>query len=245
MTQELKTLFQEINFDDIDADFNGAIITKVQYFHQTQAAVINIKLSNFLKVTTLKKFEQQLAKLSLIKLNIYFIVDNNFIDEMLILSYFEYIKTHKLQLVAGIYHTLSSNNITYQNHSITISVNNSIEENLIKKEFAHFACFFQQYGFLNLILKTKINKTPSSLISYDNETKNEIIKLTSNLKVASSPNNSAPKTTTYNTYRKKVKVDLLKTPVSHVLKDIIGDETNIIVSGKVFKVNKFLTKTQK
>lgn len=242
MNQDLQKLLQEMDFNDIDNEFINATVNKVQYFHHNQQAIITINLTNFLTINTLKRFEQHFAKLPTANnIRVDFNV-NASTNKEIVLAYFHYIKTHKLQLLAGIYYSLPDSAIDYQSNVITITIHNSIEEKLITNEFLSFIGYFQQYGFKNIQLKAKINQTEQPFISYDQEAKAEISKLINNLQtkiVTSNPNNIN------NTYRKKIKINLEKTSPTHGIKEIIGDEPNIIISGKVFKINKFLTKNQK
>ncbi|CAB1054674.1 PolC-type DNA polymerase III [Spiroplasma endosymbiont of Danaus chrysippus] len=243
MNQDLQKLFHEMDFNDVNNEFNHATIKKVQYFHHNQQVIITINLPNFLTTTTLKSFEQHFEKLPVSNISVDFNVSLT-ADESTVLTYFHYIKTHKLQLLAGIYYSLPDSAINYKNNIITITIHNSIEEKLITNEFLQFINYFQQYGFKKIQLKTKINKAEQPFISYENESKAEISKITNNLKTKI-PNNNISKNFNTTTYRKKAKVNLEITDPTHSIKDIIGDEPNIIISGKVFKINKFLTKTQK
>lgn len=244
MKQDLQKLFHEIGFDDFDNDFTNATVHSVQYFHHNQQANISINLPNFLSIATLKRFEQHFKQLQIPNLNVYFTVNKNF-DEQLVLTYFEYIKTHKLQLLAGIYYSLPLSALTFNNNILIITIHNSIEEKLINNELSQFISYFHQYGFVNLQLKTMINPNEQPFISYETESKAEVKKITEVLKSKPITNTIMPSKPSYSAYRKKSKVNLETTNPTHQIKDIISDEPNIIVTGNVFKINKFLTKTQK
>ncbi|WP_342277095.1 PolC-type DNA polymerase III [Spiroplasma endosymbiont of Nebria brevicollis] len=244
MNQDLQKLFHEIGFDDFDNDFTNATVHSVQYFHHNQQANITINLPNFLPITTLKRFEQHFKQLGVPNLNIYFTVNNNF-NEQLVLTYFEYIKTYKLHLLAGIYYSLPTSALNCINNMITITIHNSVEEKLIKNELTQFISYFHQYGFLSLQIKTVINPNQQPFSSYESEAKAQVQKITEALKSKPITNTITPPKQTYGAYRKKSKVNLEITNYTHQIKDILNDEPNIIVTGKVFKINKFLTKTQK
>ncbi|WP_308149749.1 PolC-type DNA polymerase III [Spiroplasma sp. AdecLV25b] len=244
MNQDLQKLFHEIGFDDFDNDFTNATVHSVQYFHHNQQANITINLPNFLPITTLKRFEQHFKQLGVSNLNIYFTVNNNF-DEQLVLIYFEYIKTYKLHLLAGIYYSLPVSALSYTNNMLTITIHNSVEEKLVKNELTQFISYFHQYGFLSLQITTVINPNQQPFSSYESETKAQVQKIAEALKAKPITNTITPPKPTYGTYRKKSKVNLETTNYTHQIKDILNDEPNIIVTGKVFKINKFLTKTQK
>lgn len=244
MNQDLQKLFLEIGFDDFDNDFINATVGSVQYFHHNQQANITINLPNFLSITTLKRFEQHFKQLKISNLNIYFSVNNGF-DEQLVLTYFEYIKTYRLHLLAGIYYTLPLSALKLINNILSITIHNSVEEKLIKKELPQFISYFHQYGFANLQIATVINSHEQPFISYETEAQAEIEKIAEVLKTKPIINTITPIKQTYGVYRKKIKVNLETTNPTHKIKDIISDEPNIIVTGKVFKINKFLTKTQK
>lgn len=146
MNQDLQKLFHEMDFNDVNNEFNHATIKKVQYFHHNQQVIITINLPNFLTTTTLKSFEQHFEKLPVSNISVDFNVSLT-ADESTVLTYFHYIKTHKLQLLAGIYYSLPDSAINYKNNIITITIHNSIEEKLITNEFLQFINYFQQYGF--------------------------------------------------------------------------------------------------
>lgn len=130
MNQDLQKLFHEMEFNDVDNEFNSATIKKVQYFHHNQQVIISINLPIFLTINTLKRFEQHFEKLPFANITVDFHVEY-IPDEAIVLTYFHYIKTHKLQLLAGIYYSLPDSAINYQDNIITISIHNSIEEKLI------------------------------------------------------------------------------------------------------------------
>lgn len=235
ISKELSNFFQAIDFNDHLSFFSNSKFN-IKYYHHNQHAVIHLEIMRFLPPKVLALLEQKI-KATKYKLRLEFTVQESNYDFDLIKEYFDYIKIYKLNLLAGIYADLPFDAFTYNDGNLIIRVHNPTEAKLVEKELSSFLNYFYRYGFKKL--KIRIN-SDLSLPEFTN-LKKEVSEELAKVKV-SSPT-KAKLTRSYNGYNNKI--DLANTECTHRISDIVSDENNVVVTGTIFKITKFLTKNKK
>lgn len=239
--KQLLNFFQLIKFNDEEKLFLNAK-AKIKYFHHNQQAVVTILLNNFLPIKVLSDLESKVSALKY-NINLQFKINQKDYQEQDVKNYFHYIKTSKLQLIAGIYAQLPVSSLSYCNDSLIINVHNSVESVLVEKQFSKFLNYFYQYGFLNLSLKVNCSDKIDDFSNLKTEVANEVTKIRVNPGERSY--SSSTTKSFYNKSASKLTKDLNDLTATHQLKEITQDLDGIIVEGTIFKITKFLTKTNK
>lgn len=236
ISKDLTNFFQAVDFNDHWSFFSNSKFN-VKYYHHNQQAIITLKITNFLPVAVLQELEQKIKKIEH-NLRVEFVILDQKYSFELIKEYFDYIRIQKLHLLAGIYDELSFDAFTYNNGSLIIRVPNRTEAFLVEKEISRFLSYFYRYGFKDLKIKVNVDSSMDELINRQKEIDEELtkVKVTSAAKPRSS-------TSFYKT-RSINKVDLANTEDTHKIIDI-NEDADVVVTGTVFKVTKFFTKTKK
>lgn len=234
---ELHNFFRAINFIDDEACFENAKV-KVKYFHHNQQAVVNFEIQKFLPIKVLSRLEEDIKKLPHNLLLDFKVAEKEYSFDVL-KEYFEYIKIFKLQLFAGIAAHLPASSFQYNNYVITIVVHNRTEVKLIEKQVSSFLHYFYQYGFKKLKIQVNSDPNVAEFSTLKNEVENEI----KTVKPVSPRISDGVKSTFYRSNKLKVDLDILEN--THDLSDITSDIENVVVTGEIFKITKFLTKTNK
>lgn len=237
VSKELSNFFQAIEFNDHWSFFSNSKY-QIKYYHHNQQAVINLEIINFLPVKVLMELEQKIKK-SNYKLRLELNVLTTKYDFELIKEYFDYIKTYKLHLLAGIYAVLPFSAFTYNDDNLIIRASNLTEAKLLEKERASFVNYFYRYGFKNLKIKVNSDARLSEFPSLEKEVASELTKIKSS-------NTVTPRAVrSYNTKS----IDLENTADNYKIADLTGDKNkrfnDVIVTGTVLKISKFFTKNNK
>jgi DNA polymerase-3 subunit alpha (Gram-positive type) len=230
MNDKIKLLLDKMNIDEEHYQyFNSALVTKIKIKRETKDWNIFLKLDKLIPLEVLTEIDRKRNNLSTGEVKIIFEVED--IDNNVLLSYYPLVLSKLKLRVKDIF----SDSLKVEDGFLIIEVDNKSEEEKFRKVLEDFNNIYKMLGYkFNIDIKVKDEDKVMEAIKKDLVVDDVIIKKTT-IKKSSSTNSGSKDEDVI--LGRKIREDSIS------IKNLLGEDNNVIIDGYIFGVETKETKT--